>query len=149
MVDLAVRMFCQAKECGGVAILLLCGGKTGGYPAPLYLINADRRQAGAGGHALRQPLTSRVDRSLAQVNFRQRGVDLCQVQGIFELKTQLQALIQQPASFPCIAAVKRDNAQKRLPHAQPLADIEGRRNRYCCIKAALRLPEIAQQRQAA
>ncbi len=83
MVDLAVRMFCQAKEGGGSVILLLRGGETGGYPAPLHSINGDPRRAGAIGYALRQSLTGLVDGAFAQIDVRQPSVDLCQVQGIF------------------------------------------------------------------
>ena len=81
--DLPVRMFRQAKERGGVGILLPCGGETGGCPAPLHMIHSDPCRAGAVGHALGQPLAGRVNGSFAQFNLRQKCVGPRKVQGIF------------------------------------------------------------------
>lgn len=60
IVDLAMHLFGQPKECGGTLVLLLRRRQAGGDPKPFYLVNGNPARIGVMAQALRQPVLSLV-----------------------------------------------------------------------------------------
>src|SRR5215207_6552920 len=95
--NMAVCLFSQPKEHSGTAVLVLRSGEAGSDKEASYLVNGDRTRIGVIGQALRQPMCRLVKLPSPEGYLRQIGTVARQEFLIFQLETETQTLVQQPA----------------------------------------------------
>src|SRR5262249_15226051 len=100
----------QPKEDSGPLVLLLRCRQTGGDQEAHDLENGDPVWFDEMLQALGQPVLGLLYLSFPQRQLRQIGIDPRQEELVFQLKTEAQALAQQPTRLRHIATIERNEA---------------------------------------